>query len=142
MANQIRFTLKALDKELASSVKANAIFRDTDCKGLTAVKYAKTGDLSFVYSGRIKGGKKRDITLGRYPSLSIAEARKRALEYTRMYRDGIDPVEVQAEEARKKESELALGKALQVTLRATLEQQLFFRLTVTPYRTSPNTLSY
>lgn len=42
---------------------------------------------------RMPTGRRRDIGLGSYPEVSLAEARERAVELRRMVRDGLDPIE-------------------------------------------------
>lgn len=42
---------------------------------------------------RVPSGKRRDIGLGPYPEVSLAEARERAAQFRRMVRDGRDPIE-------------------------------------------------
>ncbi|MEP6066274.1 MAG: integrase arm-type DNA-binding domain-containing protein [Paracoccaceae bacterium] len=45
--------------------------------------------------------KRREMGLGRWPDVSIAEARERASEARRQVRDGIDPIQARQVEARK-----------------------------------------
>lgn len=42
---------------------------------------------------RMPTGRRRDIGLGSYPDVSLAEARERAADLRRMVRDGLDPIE-------------------------------------------------
>lgn len=42
---------------------------------------------------RVPSGKRRDIGLGPYPEVTLAEARQRAADYRRMVRDNLDPLE-------------------------------------------------
>jgi hypothetical protein len=42
---------------------------------------------------RMPTGRRRDIGLGSYPEVSLAEARERAARLRRMVRDGLDPIE-------------------------------------------------
>lgn len=41
----------------------------------------------------VVGGKRREMGLGRWPDVSIAEARERAAEARKRLRDGVDPIE-------------------------------------------------
>jgi hypothetical protein len=51
-----------------------------------------SGGRSWVYRYMISG-KRRDMGLGPYPDVGLAEARERALELRRQVRASIDPVE-------------------------------------------------
>lgn len=42
---------------------------------------------------RTPNGKRRDLGLGSYPEVTLAEARNRAADFRRMVRDGLDPLE-------------------------------------------------
>ena len=54
----------------------------------------KTGrGCSWTCRLRVPSGKRRDIGLGSYPEVTLAEARQRAADYRRMTRDGLDPIE-------------------------------------------------
>jgi len=56
--------------------------------------------------------KQRYVTLGRYPALSLAEARERACDVLKEAGKGIDPVEVRAEEKRAKASIISVDQAI------------------------------
>ena len=71
----IRFSKSSLGKLLASTSFSNETVRDTESSGLLAIRYAKRGMVSFVYSGRIKVGPKREITIGRYPEPVLTKLR-------------------------------------------------------------------
>jgi integrase len=105
----------------------NEHVRDTESSGLLATRFAKSGQISFVYIGRIKGSVKREITIGRYPDTNIEEARIRASELRKLYRQGIDPKQLEEQERATEEQQKALEKALQVPLRAVLERYLLAR---------------
>lgn len=51
-----------------------------------------SGSRSWLARVRDPLGKRRDIGLGRYPEVSLKEARERASEHRRLARDGVDPV--------------------------------------------------
>ena len=127
MVPALRFSKSSLGKLLASTSPSNETVRDTESSGLLAIRYAKRGMVSFVYSGRIKGGPKRDITIGRYPDWSVEEARDRAAELRKLYRSGIDPRELESEEKKQKERKASFDKALEVTLREVMDRYLLAR---------------
>ena len=62
---------------------------DSRIRGL-AVRVSPSGTKAFVVWYRI-GGKARRLTLGRFPTMSLAEARKRAQEALLQVADGNDP---------------------------------------------------
>lgn len=49
-------------------------------------------------------GKRKTLSLGKYPEVSLEEARKQALEYRRMVKQGADPSEVRKTEKDRAES--------------------------------------
>lgn len=48
-----------------------------------------------------KGGKEKTIVIGKYPSISLQEARTKTLEYKKMVSQNIDPMEVQKKELQE-----------------------------------------
>ena len=62
---------------------------DSRIRGL-AVRVSPMGTKAFVVWYRI-GNKARRLTLGRFPTMTLAEARKRAQEALLQVADGIDP---------------------------------------------------
>lgn len=70
-------------------------------KNLNAGKYADGQGLWLIKRSKIAGkwiqrlvvkGKRREMGLGRWPDVSIAEARERAAESRKTLRDGLDPI--------------------------------------------------
>lgn len=62
-------------------------------------------------------GKRREMGLGRWPDVSIAEARERAAEARRMLRDGIDPI-LEREKLELRSDRLTLAQAVQACFEA------------------------
>ena len=78
--------------EAAAASKAGQTFiRDDEIRGF-ALRVIATGAKSFVFEGRIKGRMRR-LTIGRYPDLTVAIARQRALEIRTAIGRGEDPAE-------------------------------------------------
>ncbi|NNE79997.1 MAG: integrase arm-type DNA-binding domain-containing protein [Silicimonas sp.] len=69
-------------------------------------------------------GKRRNIGLGSYPTVSLAQAREAARETREQVRKGIDPVEWK----RQGRAELAAQQARQLTFAAAMEQFLEVKL--------------
>jgi integrase len=89
-------------------------------KNLVAGKYADGQGLWLVKSERTRGkwvlrvviqGKRREMGLGRWPDVSIAEARELAAEARRKLRIGIDPI-AQRAEGRKSVARLTVKQAV------------------------------
>ena len=125
IVRSLRFTNSALNQFVGSNEQTTKVtIKDTESSGLRAIRFPKSGMVSFIYTGRIKGGLKRNITIGRYPDTGIEEARSRASELRKLYRQGIDPKQLEEQERAAEEREKALERALQVSLRAVLERYL------------------
>lgn len=60
-----------------------------------------SGSRSWIARIRDAGGCRRDLGLGRYPEVSLDEARTRAAEIRRQVRDGIDPVAQRRRDAER-----------------------------------------
>ncbi|MBL3569398.1 site-specific integrase [Rhodovulum sp. BSW8] len=69
----------------------NAVFAVGGVSGLM-MQVAPTGAKSWILRATV-GAKRRDIGLGGYPDVTLAQARERAREARDMIRQGIDPVE-------------------------------------------------
>ena len=76
------------------------IRRDADGK-------EKPGSKAWVFRFQLDG-KRRDMGLGPYPDISLAEARRRATEHRNQRRDGIDPLN--AKTAQRQAQRLAVAK--------------------------------
>jgi integrase len=72
----------------------------------------------------IVAGKRRNIGLGSYPTVSLAQAREAAREARALVRQGIDPVE----QKRRATAELVLRQAHRITFSETMEQFLQIKL--------------
>ena len=71
-----------------------------DGRGLY-LRVAPTGTKSWVFRFQIDG-KRRDMGLGAFPDISLAEARAKAAEHRRQRHEGVDPLEARAAERRVK----------------------------------------
>lgn len=99
----------ALTHRFLTSLKPEATaFRvpDERCAGL-AVRVATSGVISFDLAYRISKSKKfRRISLGKFPDVSLDEARKRAHELTQAARAGRDKVDEERREKLAREDRL------------------------------------
>jgi integrase len=71
------------------------------------LRVSSTGAKSWVFRFQLNG-KRRDMGLGPYPDISLAEARGKATEHRKQRRDGIDPLAAKA--ARRQAQRLSAAK--------------------------------
>src|SRR5204863_2200647 len=71
------------------------------------LRISATGARSWVFRFQLDG-KRRDMGLGPYPDISLAEARRRATEYRKQRHNGIDPLD--AKEAQRRAQRLSIAK--------------------------------
>jgi integrase len=81
------------------------------------LRVSPTGAKSWVFRFQLDG-KRRDMGLGPYPDISLAEARRRATEHRKLRHDGIDPLE--AKKAERKAQRLSVARSR--TFRETAEE--------------------
>jgi len=103
MANKFNFTIQRLEQLDREPNKRSYVY-DTQCPGL-ALSITPTGVKSFLVYRKVKGQPVR-VTLGRFPELKIAQARKLATKTIALMLDGKNPNKV---ERAKRER----GKSLQ-----------------------------
>jgi integrase len=65
----------------------------------------------------VVSGKRREMGLGRWPDVSIAEARERAADARKQLRDGLDPIEERAKQ-KYKPKRLTVAEAIEDCFRA------------------------
>ena len=82
----------------------------SDGQGLWLIKRSKAAG-KWVLRLSV-GGKRREMGLGRWPDVSIAEARERAHDARRKLRDGIDPIS-ERQLKRKQARKLTVGEAIE-----------------------------
>src|SRR5262245_45301275 len=72
-------------------VNSRTDFTDPDVKGL-ALRVTPNGSKSWAYTYRRKSdGRKRRVTLGEFPAISLHEARARASGHRAAVAEGVDP---------------------------------------------------
>ena len=95
-------------------------------KNLSAGKYADGQGLWLIKRSKEAGkwiqrlyvhGKRRDMGLGPWPDVSIAEAREKAAEARRTLRDGIDPIQ-RRQAAQKRVHRLTVAEAIESCFQA------------------------
>ena len=93
MNTKFKFTdarIRALPTNPSNAKGTELEFSDTEITGLKCLSSKKAGSkrflLRYVYQSR-----KRSISLGRFPDINVATARKAAQRYRAMLAEGIDP---------------------------------------------------
>jgi integrase len=71
------------------------------------LRVTETGAKRWVFRYQL-GGRRRDMGVGSYPEIGLAEARQRAAEHRKLARDGIDPIA--AKEAQRAQDRLSAAK--------------------------------
>lgn len=88
--NKINFTKNALESLPLPSDGQRSVYHDQKTNGLQ-IRISSTGVKTFCIYRRIKKGKPERVTLGRYPDMSIENARKEAARINALIVEGINP---------------------------------------------------
>lgn len=80
-------------------------------------KVTKTGRASWILRYR-NNGRPRDMGLGPYPAISLAEAREQTIELRKQIAQGLDPLQAREEEKLKEEEAKQQAIALATTFKA------------------------
>ena len=107
MANELNFTKKSLDSLPIPAIGKRVKYHDTSTPHLT-LRVTHTGSKSFVLYRKINGSPER-ITLGRYPSMTIDQARKMVAQHNGAIAIGSNP----AEDRRHLSQEATLGEVFE-----------------------------
>ena len=73
------------------------------------LRVSATGAKSWVFRFQLDG-KRRDMGLGPFPDISLAEARGRATEHRKQRHDGIDPLDAKAAQRQAQRVSVAKGR--------------------------------
>jgi len=88
--NKINFTKAALDSLPLPATGQRATYHDAKTNGLQ-VRVTSTGVKTFNIFRRVKNGSPERVTLGRYPDMTIEQARKEAARINALIVEGINP---------------------------------------------------
>jgi site-specific recombinase XerC len=102
MINKINFTKAIIDTLPEPEPKKRDIYHDTKTPGL---QLRVTGVKTFFVNRRIKSGDPERITLGRYPEMTIEQARRKTMKVLHDIAEGKNPAEIK----RGKKAELTFG---------------------------------
>lgn len=90
--NRINFTKAALDALPNPPQGQRATYLDAKTPGLQ-IRVTSTGAKTFNVFRRVKGGQPERVTLGRYPAMTIEQARRKAAEVNAAIEGGANPAE-------------------------------------------------
>ena len=96
MTNTFNFTKAAIDALPLPEVNLRAVYKDAKTSGLQ-IRVTHGGVKTFSVFRRVKNGSPQRITLGRYPDLTIEQARAKAAEINSSIANGQSPAEVTRE---------------------------------------------
>ena len=93
MGNRFNFTKASLDALQVPDQGKRLVCHDSKTTGLQ-IRISASGVKTFSLYRRIKGGSPERVTLGRYPEMSIEQARRKAAELNAAIEFGANPAEV------------------------------------------------
>lgn len=104
MGKRLKFTKLALDALSLPDPGERAVVSDEKATGLQ-LRFTSNGVKTFSVFRRIKGGQPERVTLGRYPDMTIEQARRKAAEVNAAIEGGANP----AAAKRAHKAELTFG---------------------------------
>jgi integrase len=107
---QVKLTDKFLKSMVAPAAGRVEVY-DTERPGLR-IRVYPTGRMTWLYQKQVKGGPRRSLTFGQYPTLTLAAARSMALSIEAEAAIGVDRVEVKAEAIRRAEAEALAARSV------------------------------
>ena len=93
MSNSLNFTKEALQGLPTPDSGKRTVYLDAKTTGLQ-IRVTDTGAKTFSVYRRMKGGRPERITLGRFPTMTIEQARKQAARINAEIEEGSNPAEV------------------------------------------------
>lgn len=93
MGNKFSFTKEALQSLPVPATGKRVVYLDAKTAGLQ-VRVTDSGAKTFSVYRRIKGGQRERITLGRFPAMTVEQARKAAALINAEIAEGSNPAEV------------------------------------------------
>src|SRR5258708_4241826 len=139
MSSKFNFTIAALDRLDSPSAGKRAYHYDTKTPGL-GISVTETGTKSFIVYRWIKGRGPERITLGRYPGMTVEQARRAAAKINGAIAAGQNP----ADDLRARRGEWTLGQLFKEYLeqyaklhtKTWTETEANFRRYLTPFTTT------
>lgn len=91
--NQFNFTKAAIGALPLPEAGKRAVYHDAKTTGLQ-IRVTSNGAKTFCVYRRIKGGQPERVTLGRYPEMTIEQARRKAADINAAIEGGANPADV------------------------------------------------
>lgn len=91
-SREFRFNKKTIEMLEPAPSGSRIEYRDTDKRGL-CLRINQKGRIVFSVHKRVKNGRTERITIGEYPSITIEQARNKALEIVSMLTNGVSVAE-------------------------------------------------
>src|ERR1700690_2153764 len=92
-ANQFNFTKAIIDTLPLPEHGKRAVYLDAKTTGLQ-IRVTSSGAKTFCLYRRVKGGQPERVTLGRFPDMTVEQARKLASRVNAEIEEGSNPAEV------------------------------------------------
>ncbi|MCP5274920.1 MAG: DUF4102 domain-containing protein, partial [Burkholderiales bacterium] len=92
MTKKFNFTKAEIDSLTLPASGKRDTYQDTKVSGLH-LRISSTGIKTFSVFKRIRGGNPERITLGRFPDMTIDQARRKTMEINLAIADGRSPAE-------------------------------------------------
>lgn len=113
----------ALLKSIAPPESGKTTLTDTERPGLQ-FRVTPTGVRSWMVQKKVKGGRRLSITLGRYPEMSLSQARAEALRIELEARSGVDRIQQAETERASREAEQAQAKTVGEILQLYIDRHI------------------
>ena len=113
----------ALVRNLKPNPDKRTEYNDTERVGLR-FRVSKSGNRTWHYQKKVKGGVRRSIKLGNYPNTTLKQARAEALHIEAEAEQGLDRVAVALEAKEVKASSKTVEEILNLYLRNHVQQEL------------------
>jgi integrase len=113
---------KLTERAVANAKPREATYRLSDGGGLL-LQVKPSGSRTWLFRF-MKNGKRRDMGLGKYPKVGLADARRKARGAADLARDGQDPIAAEAEKEAAEASRVRAEAAPQVRTFRTLAEAL------------------
>lgn len=110
METKFNFTKSALDNLPIPETGKRSTYHDIKATGLQ-LRVTSSGVKTFSLFRRVKGGEPERLTLGRYPDMTIEQARKLSAQYNLAIESGDNPAQTKRKARKDAEGELTLRQA-------------------------------
>lgn len=111
---KFNFTKSAIDNLPLPADGKRATYHDTNQKGIgLQMRVSSTGVKTFCVFKRVKGGNPERVTLGRYPEMTIEQARRKSSEILLQIASGNNPAEIERQRKAEQTFQDLFGEFLE-----------------------------